>query len=147
MEQTKPSPAPKKKSRKKLYVVIGVVVIIVVIVIAMAIPKTSAIVPGGTVKSVSAGNYYYVEFNISSSGTIAGSVSATNGITFYLLTPSEYSSDVSSSSFSAYSYTSGHISSGSFNTNIGSGTWYAVYYNPNIITSTTITINSLTFTS
>ena len=147
MEQAIPPQSPKKKSRKKLYAVIGIVVIVVIIIAVLAIPKTFTIVNGGTVESLSAGQYYVSEFNTTTSGTLAGSVSATNGITFYLMTPSEYSSFVSSGSPNSYAFTSGHISSGSFNTNIVSGTWYAIFYNSNIITSTTLTINSLTFTS
>ena len=147
MEQPQQPAAPKKKSRKKLYAVIAVVVILVIIIAVVAIPRTTDIVTGGSVESVPAGEYYVVEFNTTGSGTLAVSVTATNGITFYLLSPSQYSSDVSSGSWSTYSFTSGHISSGSFNTNIGSGTWYAVYYNSNIITTSTITINSMTFTT
>ncbi len=121
MEQPQQPAAPKKKSRKKLYAVIAVVVILVIIIAVVAIPRTTDIVTGGTVESVPAGEYYAVEFNTTGSGTLAVSVTATNGITFYLLSPSQYSSDVSSGSWSTYSFTSGHISSGSFNTNIGSG--------------------------
>lgn len=87
------------------------------------------------------------ELQLLLAGTLAVSVTATNGITFYLLTPSQYSSDVSSGSWGTYSLTSEHISSGSFNTNIESGTWYAVYYNSNIITKSTITISTMTFTT
>jgi len=39
-----------------------------------------------------------VEFNTTGSGTFVVSVTASNGITFYLATPSEYSSDISSGS-------------------------------------------------
>lgn len=147
MEQSSQPSAPKKKSRKKLYAVIAIVVILVIIIAIVAIPKTTDIVTGGTVESVPAGGYFVSGFNTTGSGTLAVSVNATNGITFYLLTPSQYSSDISSGAWSTYSFTSGHISSGSFNTNIGSGTWYAVFYNSNIITTSTITINSMTFTS
>ncbi len=147
MEQTPQPATPRKKSRKKLYAIIAVVVILVIIIAIVAIPKTTDIVPGGTVENVSAGEYYALEFNTTGSGTFAVSVTATNGITFYLVTPSEYSSDLSSGSWSTYSFTSGHISSGSFNTNIASGTWYAVFYNSNFITTSTITINTLTYTS
>jgi hypothetical protein len=147
MEQTPQPATPRKKSRKKLYAIIAVVVILVIIIAIVAIPKTTDIVPGGTVESVPAGEYYALEFNTTGSGTFAVSVTATNGITFYLVTPSEYSSDLSSGSWSTYSFTSGHISSGSFNTNIASGTWYAVFYNSNFITTSTITINTLTYTS
>ena len=134
MDQTSQPPAPKKKSRKKLYAIV-------------AVPKTTDIVPGGTVESVPAGEYYALEFNTTGSGTFAVSVIATNGITFYLVTPSEYSSDLSSGLWSTYSFTSGHISSGSFNTNIGSGTCDAVFYNSNFITTSTITINTMSYTS
>ena len=147
MEQAQQPVAPKSKSRKKLYGIIAVVVILVIIIAVVAIPKTTNIVSGGTVESIPAGQFYALEFNTSGSGTLAVSVTATNGVTFYLLTPSQYSSDISSGSWSTYSFTSGHISSGSFNTNIGSGTWYAVYYNSNIVTTSTITINSMTFTA
>ena len=146
-QQPQQSNMPKKKSRKKLYAVIGIVVVIVIIIVVLVIPRTTDIVPGGTVESVPAGEYYMVEFNTTGSGTFSLSVNATNGITFYLLTPSQYSSDISSGSWSTYSYTSGHISSGSFSTNIGSGTWYAVFYNSNVFTTSTITINSMTFTT
>ncbi len=147
MEQSQQTTTPKKKSRKKLYAAIGVIVVIIIIVAVVAVPRTTDIVNGGTVLSLSAGQYYEVEFNATATGTLASSVSATNGVTFYLLSPSEYSSFVSSGSVSSYAFTSGHISNGSFNTNIGSGTWYAIYYNSNLITPSTLTINSLTFTT
>lgn len=147
MSQSQQISVPRKKSRKKLYAMVGAVILVIIIIAVIASPRTSSIVPGGTIESIAAGNSYNIEFNTSASGTLAASVNATNGITFYLLTPSEYSNDKASGSFSSYAFTSGHISSGSFNTNIGSGTWYAVFYNSNIITSSTLTVNSLTFTT
>lgn len=147
MEQNSQPVAPKKKSRKKIFAIIAIVVVIIIIIAIIAIPRTTNLVSGGTVESVQAGEYYVIEFNTTGSGTFAASVTATNGVTFYLLTPSQYSSDVSASTWSAYTFTSGHISSGSFNSNIGSGTWYAVLYNSNLVTESTITINSMTFTT
>lgn len=151
MENSGQQVIPKKRSKKKL-IAIGVVIIIVIIIAAVVLsPKTTTyhIVNGGTVLSIPASGYQVYEFNTTSSGSIQVSVSATNGITFYLLTPSQYSSSFASGSGtpSSYEFTSGHISSGSFNTNIGSGTWYGVFYNSNIITTSALTINSFTFTT
>ena len=143
MEQIAPQ-IPKKKSRKKL-IVAGIIVVVVIIIAAVALSGSGkqTLINGGTVKNLSGSQYYEVEFKVTSSTTLYGSVSATNGIIVYLMTPSEYSSFVSSGSVSSYAYTSGDISSGSFNTNIGSGTYYAVFENPHSVLSTTLTINSL----
>ena len=135
---------PKKKSRKKLIAVIVIVIIVVfVVAIALAGGSKKTIVANGTVENLSGSQYYSIEFTVSSSTTIYGSESATNGVTFYLMTPSEYASLASSGTASSYVYTSGTISSGSFNTNINSGTYYAVFMNPHTFSSTTVTINDL----
>ena len=147
MSQSQQIPVSKKKGRKKLYAIIGAVVLVIIVIAVIASPRTSNITPGGTIETIPAGDSYNIEFNTTASGTLAASVNASNGITFYLLTPSEYSNDKASGSFSSYAFTSGHISGGSFNTNIGSGTWYAVFYNSNVITPSTLTISSLTFTT
>jgi uncharacterized integral membrane protein len=140
---------PKKKSKKK-WIAIGIVIVIVIIIAAVVLsPKTKTItlVTSGTVINVPAGHYIEQGFSFKVSGTISGSISATSGITFYLMSPSQYSSMQANGTFSEYTYTTGDISSGSINTNIGSGTWYVVFYNSNIITPTTVTVNSLTFTN
>ncbi len=137
----------RSKNRKKSFAIIGVVSIALFVAAIVAFPITSSVVPNGTVKTVYAGQYYGSEFRTNGSGTLKGSVNANNGITFYLMTPSEYSSFVSSGTPNSYAFTSGDVNSGSFNFNIDSGTWYAVYYNSNLISSSTITINSLTFTT
>lgn len=138
---------PQKKSKKK-WIAIGIVIIIVIIIAAIALtPKTMTLITSGTVISVPAGDYIPKGFSFKVSGTITGSLSATSGITIYLMTPSEYSSFQANHTISGYSYTTGDITSGSINTNIGSGTWYVVFYNSNIITATTVTVNSLIFTT
>ena len=137
----------RSQNRKKSFAIIGVVLTAIIVAAVVAFPITSTVVPNGTVKTVYAGEYYVSEFRAGGSGALKGSVNTNNGITFYLMTPSQYSAFVSSGSPNSYAFTSGDISSGSFNFNIGSGTWYAIYYNSNLVSSSTITINSLTFTT
>ena len=149
MSQPEQPSAQKKKSRRKLYAVVGVVVIVIIIIAvlaSLATPKTATFITSGTVETLSAGQYYSTGFVTNVSGTLTGTITTTNGITFYLLNPAEYANYTSSGIISSYIYTTGHIGSGSINTNIPSGTWYAVYDNTNLITSTTITIG-LSFTS
>jgi len=162
-------PPPPKKSRTALYAVVAVVVVIVVVLITLAAsgvfsPKAPAsnssppppppppvivtVVTSGTVWNLNAGNYEYVgpiDLTSNSSWTISGSFTATNnGITAYIMTSSQYSAwGGSLSPPSAYYWTSGpSVTSGSFNTILPSGTYYFVWVNTNIITSTSVQITS-----
>ncbi len=141
-------PTTAKKSKKKLWTGIAIAIIIIaVIAVIIMLPQRTDLANGGTVKSVSGGEYLVVEFNASSPGTIYGSVNTSNGIIFYLMNPGQYSSFVTNGSPSGYEYTTGDISSGSFNTNMGSGTWYAIFYNPHLLFSTTVTVDNLYWVS
>ena len=62
--------------------------ILVIIIAIVAIPRTTDIVSVGMVESVPAGDFYNLEFNTTISGTLAVSVTVTNRITLYFLTPS-----------------------------------------------------------
>lgn len=144
MEQ---QPVPKKKGKKK-WIAIGIVVVLVIVVAAIELsPKSDNLVSPGQLETLTAGQYYAVHFTASASGTITGQVNATNGVTVYIMDQATYNSDVNAGSFSSYSFTSGKVSSGSFNTNLGSGTWYVVFDNSNLLTSSSVDIVSLQFTS
>jgi hypothetical protein len=158
-----PTP-PSKKSRTTLYVV-GVVVVVAVIALVAILasgalsPKSSPSAGGpgalppaevqvaasGTVWNLNAGNYEYVgavSLTSNSSWTISGTFTATNGITAYVMTSSEYSAWGGSGSPSAYSWTSGSVTSGAVNTYLYAGTYYFVWDNTNTFTSTSVEITS-----
>lgn len=101
-------------------------------------PPPETVVASGTVWTLNAGQYEYLEFTTSATGALTGSFTATNGVTAYVMDPSEYASFSSSSSASSYVYTTGHVSSGSMNTNLGSGSYYLVLENTNLITTTSV---------
>lgn len=139
------SASPKSKGKKK-WVVIGTIIVVIIIVgiLASLPPGRTDLVQSGTVEVLQPAHYYGSQFTISSAKTIYGSASSTNGFVFYIMTPSSYSSWISNTSSvpSSYVYTSGQATSGSFNTNLASGTYYALFYNSASVNST-VTINDL----
>ncbi len=158
-----PPPAPPKKSRTALYATIAVVVIAVAVVGALAAiggfsPKSSGtpytpppparvtVVTSGTVWNLNAGTYEYVgsvDLTSNSSWTLSGTFTASNGITAYAMTSSQYSAWGGSGTPTAYYWTSGTgVTSGSVNTNLPAGTFYFVWYNTNLIYSSSVDITS-----
>ncbi len=138
-------------------VAVVVTVIIVVLVIALlalsggggggvggggSSPTAHTIVSSGTVWQLNAGNYEYIQFTLPSSASMGGSFTATNGVTVYCFTPSEYQSFSSTGSASSYVWTSGSVSSGYVNFNLGSGTYYLVFQNTNLITTSSVQVTS-----
>jgi hypothetical protein len=109
-------------------------------------PAIVTVVTSGTVWNLN-GNYYEavgpIDLTSNSSWIISGSFTASNGITAYVMTSSEYSAWGGSGSPSAYYWTSGpSVTSGSVNTILPSGTYYFVWDNTNIFTSTSVQITS-----
>ncbi len=152
MNQVNP-PAP-KKSRKKLYGIIGAVIIIIIIIAAIASmggnhgnqgtsPQPLIIAQSGSVYSLSAGQYEEFQFTTSSGGTLTGTFSVSGGsATAYVLTPSEYANYSSSAGLTSYLYTTGQVTSGAFNTNLGPGTYYIVIQNDNLLLSISVQITN-----
>ena len=146
------------KSHAGVIIAVVVVVIIVILVVALlafnggggsnasggggSSPTAHTIVASGTVWQLNAGYYEEVQFTLPSSASMGGSFTATNGVTAYCFTPSEYQSFSSSGSASSYVWTSGQVSSGSVNFNLGSGTYYLVFQNTNLITTSSVQVTS-----
>jgi hypothetical protein len=149
-----PGSPPPKKSRAKLYVVVAALVVAVIIVVAVIAalggvgkpsPAVFQVVSSGTVWNLGAGTYESagpVSLTSNPSWTVSGTFTATNGITAYIMTSSEYSAWGGSGSPNAYSWTSGHVTSGTANTYLTAGTYYFVWENTNIFTSTSVEITS-----
>jgi hypothetical protein len=160
-----PPITPPPKSRTALYVAGAVVVSVVLVALVLAAsgafspkapssnngpppppPAIVTVVTSGTVWNLNAGYYEDVgpiDLTSNSSWTISGSFTASNGITAYVMTSSEYSAWGGSGSPSAYYWTSGSsVTSGSVNTNLPSGTYYFVWDNTNSFTSTSVQITS-----
>ena len=118
--------------------------VVIIVGILASLPGRTNLVQSGTVEVLQPAHYYGSQFTISSAKTIYGSASSTNGFVFYIMTPSSYSSWISNTSSvpPSYVYTSGQATSGSFNTNLASGTYYALFYNSASVNST-VTINDL----
>ena len=152
----------KPKNRKLLYATIGVVVVVAIVgVIALAAlsssnntgqnnppppPVSITVVTSGTVWNLNPGHYEYigsVALTSNSSWTISGTFTATNGITAYVMTSSEYSAWGGSGSPSSYYWTSGtNIASGSISTVLPAGTYYFVFDNTHSYSSTSVQITS-----
>ena len=109
---------------------------------------TTSLLPAGSTTNISSSTYSYIKYTSSSSSIINGSISTTSGPYFYIMTPSQYSTYVSSNASTNLdrpSYFEKSIStSGSFSTDIPGGTWYIVLENPHLNLQTTMTINKLT---
>lgn len=160
------SAAVPRKSRLPIYAIVAIVAIVVVIAAVFLFsayrpgnttasgsnngntnpppgpvntpPAPITVVASGTVWPLSAGQYEYAEFSTAASGTLTGSFTATAGVTGYVMNPAEYAAYSSSGSASSYLYTTGHVSSGTLNTNLAAGTYYLVFANTNLITSTSV---------
>ncbi|MEM4066949.1 MAG: hypothetical protein QXV17_08830 [Candidatus Micrarchaeaceae archaeon] len=145
-----PQAQPKKKSRKKLYAVIAVILIIVIIAVVAAAPKTytETIMSSGTVKSLGAGQYIYAAFTVPSGDTasVQGSYISSGNIEVAVMNAAEYSSFVNgSSSISNAIFYSGDNTGATISASMGSGTYYIVIFDANIITPDTFTVvNSIT---
>lgn len=138
----------KPKKSKLKWEILAIAIIIVIIIIVGSIPITTNIISKGTVVNVAAGECHIVEIKVPKklSVNLKASFDSSNGITAYIVTLKQFSEDIESNSWNYYTYTSGHLIDGSVSGNINNGTWEVVFYNSNIITSTTLTINSLTTT-
>jgi hypothetical protein len=138
-------PAPKKSKTK--WIIIGVVVVVVIIIVvgilaSLSTPAPLTIVQNGVVFNINPRTAQPVGFNLSQSATITGSFTTSAPVTFYIMTPSEYASLLPSGTASSYVYTSGSVSSGSINTNVGAGTYYLVFVNYNSLTTDTVQITA-----
>ena len=137
-----PATAP-KKSRKKLYIGIGALVVVLIIVAAvLSAPTSSTLISSGTVDTIYAGHAYSYKISLSNQATVSGTISATNGITIYIMNPTSYAQFNSSGSVSSYVFTTGHVSSGTISTVLPAGTYYLVLENTNLITTSSVTFTS-----
>jgi hypothetical protein len=145
-------------------VAIVVVVVVVVALVALAAsgvfspkpvstppsspppPATVTVVSSGTVWNLNAGTYESVgptDLTSNSSWTMSGDFTASNGITAYAMTSAQYSAWGGSGTPPSYYWTSGKgVTSGSVNVVLPDGTYYFVWDNTNIITSTSVEITT-----
>lgn len=153
-----PPPPPPPKSRTWLYVVIIVVVVVVVVLVALAAlglflvsaishsVVTVTVVPSGTVWNLDAGYYEEVgpvDLTSHSSWATSGTFTATNGIAAYIMDSSQYSAWGGSGNPTTYFWTSGTgVDTGSISTILSADTYYFVWLNTNLITSSSVTITS-----
>jgi hypothetical protein len=153
---------PIGKRNKKPDIIIAIVIIAVVVIVLMQFVVLPLFHSGGTAsysdtgKILSAGckitlagsNYTFIKYTSTSSSIINGSIASTNGLYFYIMDPSQYSTYVNSSASSSLdrpSYYNISIgSSSSFSTHIPPGTWDIVLENPHLNSSTTFTVHKLT---
>lgn len=105
-------------------------------------PKTvtSVLIPSGTVYPLNAGQYEKIQIKVNNSVAISGKFAATNGVTFYIMTPAEFSNFSSSGTAGSYLYTTGNVVSAPINTNISSGTFYLIFQNSDSFTTSSVTI-------
>jgi hypothetical protein len=151
---------------------IAIVVIIIVLIIGIGIeasnksstsqstanggalsnsPYTVQVVSSGTVVPINAGHYTSYKFTLPAptlptqtiTYTITGSFTATNGITAYIMGPSDFLV-FSSGSPSYYFYTTAKVSSGGINTILLAGTYYLVFDNTNPTTESVTITQSIT---
>ena len=161
-----PSPPPMSKSTAigvAVFVVVVVVVLVAALIVGLWVLSASSSAPSsggggnnlpppvtvatsGTVWPLSAGQYEYLgPVSLStgaSSWSTSGSFTASNGITAYILTSSQFQS-YSGGTPSSYYWTSGQASSGSVNANgLPPGTYYFVWDNTNLIYSSSVQITA-----
>lgn len=70
---------------------------------------------------------------------ISGQFTATEGVTIYIMSPSEFSSYSTGASYTYY-YTTGEVSSGSVNATMVSGSYYIVFANTNSASESSVTV-------
>jgi hypothetical protein len=113
------------------------------------LPATVSVVSSGTVWNLNAG-YYEDVGPVDLSGlthvlswALSGTFTASNGIDAYVMTSAQYSAWGGSGSPSSYFWTSGSgVTTGSINTNVPDGTYYFVWDNTNVFTSSSVSITS-----
>ena len=153
---------PIGKRNKRTDIIIGIVIIAIVAIVMMQFVVLPLFHSGGagsysdTGKILSAGckttlpgsNYTFIKYTSTSSSIINGSLASTNGLYFYIMDPSQYSTYVSSnvsSNLDRPSYYNKSIgTSSSFSAHIPAGTWDIVIENPHLNASTTFTVHKLT---
>jgi hypothetical protein len=114
-------------------------------------PMTVQVISSGTVVPIKAGHYTSYMFTLpppfyatqTISYTITGSFTATNGITAYIMGPSDFSV-FSSGSPSYYFYTTAKVSSGGISTILSAGKYYLVFDNTNLTESSATITQSIT---
>lgn len=105
--------------------------------------STQFIIQNGTSITVSDGSFRYVQFNITTYSSITGGFSASEGITMYILYSSDATSLNSHGVPNSYVYTTGHVSSKTFSTNLKPGTYDLMLANDNGYNSASV----VTFTA
>jgi len=109
-------------------------------------PEVVTVASTGTVWNLDASTYEYtgpVDLTDNSSWTVTGSFTANNGITFYILTSSEYSAWGGPGSPCSYAYASGSdVTSASIDTIIAGNSYYFVWENANLVTAASVEITS-----
>ena len=151
-----------EKRRKSVNIIIAVAIVATVAIVlgefvvlplfnvggAAAPSDTSSLLSAGCKITLPGDNYTLINYTSTSSSIINGSISATNGLYFYIMTSEQYSTYVSSnfsSNLNIPSYYNKSIPvSGSFSADIPGGSWYIVLENPHINSSTDVTVNKLT---
>ncbi len=78
-------------------------------------------------------------FSVSRLSVLSGAFTATNGVSFYIMTSSEFS-DWSRHSPTTFTYQTGRVDSQSILTFLVPGSYYLVFYNDQPSVSTTVTI-------
>ncbi|MHB1440714.1 MAG: hypothetical protein ACYCSO_06795 [Cuniculiplasma sp.] len=152
---------PTEKRGRSINIIIGVAIIAVVAIVlgefvvlpmfhagGISSSDTSSLLSANSKIPLSGATYCYIKYTSTSSSIVNGSITATNGLYFYIMTPGQYSTYVSSNAsrnLDIPSYYNKSIPvSGSFSTHIPGGSWYIVLENPHLNSSTDVTVNKLT---
>lgn len=169
MESSPPQPPTPKRSTAKI---IGIVVAVIVIVFAVAViipplllgattssptsssstPQSHTVISSGTVESLNAGYYYYINFTVPTSAysiSITGSYSSNNNVEVGILSSTQFGAFTQNpSTITSANWYSGDNQGATINFSPTSGHTYSiVIYDGNIITSDTVTIvNAFTLT-
>jgi hypothetical protein len=163
-----PPPASPTKSNRGMIIVVAVIVVVLLVVVligAAALHNASTTTPGSSAPPPSttpppqtlivtgqdwqlkAGTWEYVgPLDVNQSATVTGSFSADggDGANAYILTSDEQQAFNSGSSTTPASYvwTSGEVSTGSANTNIGAGIYYIDFVNQADFSSTSVQVTT-----
>lgn len=154
---------PKKSKTKIIGIIVAVVVVILVAIIIIppilnnggsggsggstGTPQSDTLLSSGTVQSLNAGQYYYINFTVPSGATsisLSGSYTSNNHVEVGVLTNTQFGAFTQNpSTITSAKWYSGNNDGATIRFTPSSGASYSlVIYDGNILTSDTVTIDN-----
>jgi hypothetical protein len=133
--------APAKPASRRPLVYMAVVVVVLIVVVAGFVaafvlprlhhpassPPGTVLIPSGTSYGVFIGQSAGDSFDLNDTETVSGAFTTTYGVQAFVLTTVDYDHYARYGNVTSYDWTSGQVTSGSFNVQLGPGNWEVAF--------------------